>query len=51
MVMYNVLGSQQDERDVRVLQFSQLFLPDTEKRQKAMEMYNRISHMQESIEH
>lgn len=40
--MYTLPDSDGDKsKDVRVFKFSALFLPDTDKRKKQMEMYNR----------
>ena len=40
--MYTLPDSDGDKsKDVRVFKFSALFLPDTDKRRKQMEMYNR----------
>ena len=40
-VMYTIKANAADEHDVSVLRFSRLFLPDTEKRSKHMNMFNR----------
>lgn len=40
-VMYTLKSERADEQDVSVLRFSRLFLPDTEKRSKHMNMFNR----------
>ena len=40
-VIYSIRATHKDDNDVRVLKFTSLFLPDTEKRRKEMERYNK----------
>ena len=40
-VMYTLKARDADEKDVSVLKFSRLYLPDTEKRLRQMKKYNR----------